>query len=443
MLSLPLLPPPVTLTTHHQGPFRPLPEDVTINANSAANQAHNPQLRAQQQRRDEERKAHNLQSPLVLLAADEAAIAHRKAAIRHLGAYWIRPPGVSKTLQAMSEEEAERLELEEIQRQERGLADMQAQQQVEEARQRAAETAAQPALEDGEERDLDAEIPDADEDGEEDDDDDDEDEDLDATGEISVSFNETSVVEGSFLDPSWQRNPRNALHQGDEAEHTDVEQMHYLEEAELNGAARDEQALGIERDLDLEQDLDDEIPEADENDYDRDLDDSIPEAGSYQHTDTELEDSDSEAIDSSLLPSAPPIITLPEPQSFIAQSSVRRSTRSTRSNRLQAAPVLPPPMLSSSPVPAVNGRRYSGTRPVPNNAFPLARSRGVGGLQERMRAHLTGSNAETDLLSRSPGTWNLSSSIIESSFIGSSPVMTRNARGRGRGGNARAVRREG
>ncbi|KAF2840404.1 hypothetical protein M501DRAFT_1002756 [Patellaria atrata CBS 101060] len=66
-----------------------------------------------------------------------------------------------------------------------------------------------------------------------------------------LTFNEESLIEGSML------------------EH-DVEHMLDMEEAEMEGV--------LEEQRDLE----------------RDLDDDVPEAGSYQHTDTELEDSSSE-----------------------------------------------------------------------------------------------------------------------------------------------------
>ena len=57
-----------------------------------------------------------------------------------------------------------------------------------------------------------------------------------------------------------------------EGSHVSGNDEHYavMEEAELTGAARDEEDLGIE--------------------HERDLDDSVPEAGSYQHTDTYVED---------------------------------------------------------------------------------------------------------------------------------------------------------
>ena len=327
MLSLPLIAPqPNTIQTH----FRPRSDSPSPAT------AQQPHQRQQQQRRDEERKAHNARSPLALLAADEAAIAQRKAAIRNFGAYWIRPPGVSKTLQATTEELAERAEQEEMTRQEQGLRDMQAQQQLEEARARAAEAAGEAGAGEAEdERDLDDDIPEAE---------------ASAVEAEDVTFNEDSMVEGSqFVEGG-----------------VDQEQYAVMEEAELTGAAREEEELGIE--------------------HDRDLDDSVPEAGSYQHTDTEVEDSSSDS----------------ELQDSFAAQSARRSVRSS-------------------------GR----TAPLTQTSAVTMSGALQGGLQDRIRAQ-TGAEA----LARSSGSLNLSSSLLDTSFVGSSPVVQRaqqGGRGRGRG----------
>lgn len=334
MLSLPLIPPQEDYSTWLRSSNRPRAESPPP-ANPAQGQNQNPhQHRQQRQQRDEERRQQQARSPLALLAADEAAIAQRKAAIRNFGAYWIRPPGVPKTLQAMTEEELERREQEELERQERGMMDMQAQQQLAEAQARAAETMAEQEDPDApEERDLDDEIPEAE------------------VTEGEVTFNEDSMMEGSMLEQQEQ------------------EQYAELEEAELTGAARDEEDLGIERDLD----------------------DDVPEAGSYQHTDTEAEDSSSDQ-DSS------------EVQDSFAQQSARPSTRSSARQQQQQMSAVQTPALS------------------------------MGSLQERMRAQV----GAADSLPRSPGSLNLSSSVLESSFVGSSPMIQRaNQGGRGRGGRGR------
>lgn len=162
------------------------------------------------------------------------------------------------------------------------MMDMQAQQEAEEARARAAENA-DGAGDEGEEeeRDLDEEIPDADadveeemsdedlsaSDEEEEEDEDEQERDLDDEVPVAadVSFNDESLLENSFMPVA------------DDEQRLLQQQERYarLEEAELTGIAQDEADLGIERDLD----------------------DSVPEAGSYQHTDSELEDSSDEEED--------------------------------------------------------------------------------------------------------------------------------------------------
>ncbi|KAL1306531.1 hypothetical protein AAFC00_005222 [Neodothiora populina] len=252
------------------------------------------------------------------LAADEASIAQRKHNISHFGAGWVKPPGVGKTLAAELEERAEREEQAALERREQMMADLAARQELEEARARAEQTAAAAAAADaaggtaegedgGEgERDLDDEIPDADEEGGEYDDDEDEDEDEDEDDEEEdmsdmdvhahendqsysahenahaaaaasaigeVTFNDqSSLLEGSFL-PADEDDDEQQLADQEAKEEEELQrqlQQRYarLEEAELTGVARDEADLGIERDLD----------------------DSVPEAGEYQHTDTELDE---------------------------------------------------------------------------------------------------------------------------------------------------------
>lgn len=321
MLSLPLIHPHEIDSTWLRGSYQPRAESPPPVNGQTPHQTHR-----QRQLREGEKKQQHAKSPLAILAAEEAAIRQRKAAVRGFGAQWIRPIGFPKTLQAQTEEEVERLEMLEEQRRNQGLDDLQAQQQLLETQQQAQEHAAQEEAneEDGEEEevDLDAEIPDA-----------------DATG-LDVTFNEDSMMEGSQMDPAEQN----------------ADEYAEMEEAELTGAARDEE------DLDM--------------DLDRDLDDSVPEAGSYQHTDTELEDTESES-------------ELQE-DSFTSRSAARSARM---------------------PAPA--------TRPGLD----------MGGLQERMRAQV----GLADSLPRSPGSLNLSSSIMESSMMGSSPVMQRgNAAGRGR-----------
>ncbi|CAK3861326.1 kinesin K39 [Lecanosticta acicola] len=332
MLSLPLIPPQGDNSTWLRTTFRPRSDSPPPVNGHNAHQAH--RLR---QQREEEKKAYNARSPLSLLEQDEASIMRRRGNIADFGATWIRPPGVPKTLQAMHEEEIERQEQLEIERQEAGMRDLQAQQQLAEAQAQAEAQEATAAEEEeaGEavEVDLDAEIPEA-----------------DMTG-AEVTFNEDSMMEGSQVETTEQDTAEQGVEYAE------------MEEAELTGAARDEEDLGLERDLD----------------------DSVPEAGSYQHTDTEVEDTDSE--------------------SELQNSFVGRTAPRAARTPLQRGQMGPPPIAT--------------------------------GLQERMRQQVSAADA----LPRSPGSLNLSSSTLDSSLVGSSPVMQRgNVGARGRGGRSRRGR---
>jgi hypothetical protein len=194
------------------------------------------------------------------LLADERAIEQRKLNLRRFGAGWLRPPGVAKTFQARLDEEQERREQAEVARREAQMAELAA---------AAAQQEQVPVEVLEEERDLDDEVPDADAEvteSEEDDDDDDDDEDEEEEeeeGNVTVEpsrFGEDSMLENSLVG-------------GDGFSPARAERYLDAEDAELDGRAQDMRDLGVERDLDEE----------------------IPEAGSYEHTDTEEETSDSDS----------------------------------------------------------------------------------------------------------------------------------------------------
>lgn len=217
-------------------------------------------------------------STIAALKADESLIQQHKVGIARFGATWIKPPGVSKTLQAETEERQEREEQEIMARREQMMLDMQAQQEAEEARQRAAAGEAVDEQADDSVRDLDDDIPDgsmgmdgdlsAEEEGGGLTEDDSMSED-EQTTEADVTFNDGSLIEGSMLQTG-------AMQEGDEENAAVQREVHEQEryaalaEAELIGVPQDELDLGMEGNLD----------------------DSVPEAGSYQHTDTELDDDD-------------------------------------------------------------------------------------------------------------------------------------------------------
>ncbi|SMY28477.1 unnamed protein product [Zymoseptoria tritici ST99CH_1A5] len=399
MFSLPLLPPstiPSPHTLHHHRPRSPSPPPS------------GPQTARHRQSRDEAKRLLHARSALATLTFEESQIAARKTSVRTYGATWIRPPGVPKTLQAMTEEEAERVEAEEEERRARGVADLEAQQALQEARE-----AAEEAGEEGEgERDLDDDVPDAEEDAGDMDGEDEEDgtEERDLDDEVpdaddgqeegtvgSVTFNEESMLGGNSLlhngSPTSPTSPHYTDDEGDESNWQQQEEAARLEVAELTGAAQDLEDLGLDMDRDLDADEDDhglgmsrDLDADSEMAGERNLDDSVPEAGSYQHTDTEASLSSDE--ESGLR------------SSFIG--ATRASARSLRSGRALRTPALD----------AQSGN----------------------GLQARMRSQVQVADG-LDL------SLNLSSSIVESSMVeGSSPVLQRNAGGRGRGARGRGGR---
>ncbi|RAR02716.1 anaphase-promoting subunit 15 mnd2 [Stemphylium lycopersici] len=238
---------------------------------------------------------HNQNLLLSSLNADENTISQRKLNVRRFGAGWLRPPGVTKTLQAMRDEELEKEEQEMMQRREQVMMDLAAAQQDaanEEQRERGEMEEEAGA---GEvERDLDDEVPEAEssmsdssadadsssaeeeEHEEEEDEEEEEEGGSEVSGEVqeesTVPFNEDSFIEGSMME-------------------AEVSHMLEMEEAEMAGVLQDE----------------------------RDLDDDVPEAGSYEHTDSELEDSSD--VDNSVLPPG------------LASARSRRSTRRRSSGR--------------------------------------------------------------------------------------------------------------
>ncbi len=175
----------------------------------------------------------------------------------------------------MKDEELEKEEQEMIRRREQVMDDLHAAQE-EAANERAREQADQMEDQEEGERDLDDEVPEA------------EASDSDASASDSdsasgtedgqnttVPFNEDSFIEGSMLE-------------------AEVSHMLEMEEAEMAGVLQDE----------------------------RDLDDDVPEAGSYEHTDSELEDSSD--IDTS---------GLPQMSSARSRRSARRTSGRTSTGR--------------------------------------------------------------------------------------------------------------
>ncbi|OAL55457.1 hypothetical protein IQ07DRAFT_582941 [Pyrenochaeta sp. DS3sAY3a] len=274
---------------------------------------------------------------LATLSNDENMIEQRKQNVRRFGAGWLRPPGVAKTLQAMKDEEVEREEQEMMQRREQVMLDLAAAQQDAANQEEREQNDQLDGQDDGGERDLDDEVPDAErsdsEASNEDTDSDTSDHSNDAN-DTTVPFNEDSFIEGSMLE-------------------AEVSRMLEMEEAEMSGVLQDE----------------------------RDLDEDVPEAGSYEHTDSELEDSSD--IDTSGLP--------------ISNMGSAMTTRSRRSMR------------------RLSGRRSSGRR---SSGLP------TGTPAVRFAQGIAPVNLGVDLgQGRSSFGMDGSSSILEgSSFLRSSPA---------------------
>ncbi|KAF2855304.1 hypothetical protein T440DRAFT_464571 [Plenodomus tracheiphilus IPT5] len=220
---------------------------------------------------------------LTALTNDENMIEQRKQNVRRFGAGWLRPPGVAKTLQAMKDEELEKEEQEMMQRREQVMMDLSAaQQEAANAEQR--EQGEQMEGQEDEERDLDDEVPEAEASDSDASRSADSDSDIDSNEsgsdeghDTTVPFNEDSFIEGSMME-------------------AEVSHMLEMEEAEMAGVLQDE----------------------------RDLDDDVPEAGSYEHTDSELEDS-SDVDNSMVLP--PPMGSVQSRRSARRVSGRRSSGR--------------------------------------------------------------------------------------------------------------------
>lgn len=218
-------------------------------------------------------------SQLAQLRADEHIIQLRKFNVMRFGAGWLRPPGVTKTLQSKLEEAQEHLEQMEMQRRDAALR---AQEEA------AAHAAGRPVgfdgtLPDQEERDLDAEVPDGDGSTIASDD--------EAENTANVTFHEESLVQGS---PAVLR--RVALQ---------------MEDAELDGRLQDERDMAMEGDLD----------------------DDVPEAGSYEHTDTE--DEDDSSSDEDAIELQPPLSQMRSPAR--RNAGIRLSIRSDNSETLASS----------------------------------------------------------------------------------------------------------
>ncbi|KAL8730086.1 MAG: hypothetical protein Q9166_004285 [cf. Caloplaca sp. 2 TL-2023] len=222
---------------------------------------------------------------LTSLRHDEILIRNRKANIRRFGAGWLRPPGVPKTLQGMVDERAEREEQELTAQREQAMMEAQAAAEEEAALEAVGPEggmmpvgpdgrlirvgAGQQGQEEGEGdegeddmRDLDDMVPDA-----------------------------SAVME---VHEGWESS--------DEDEEEEEEGSQENEGLSRGVDEGGEVSLALDADLLGHQHSFTGAGEEGEGDYNlpgmlegegRDLDEDVPEAGSYQHTDTEVEDESS------------------------------------------------------------------------------------------------------------------------------------------------------
>lgn len=255
----------------------------------------------------------------------------RRLNVQNYGSGWLRPPGVPKTLHQLREEKREQEEHQEAMRRE---------QLAQELAEAEAEANPENGMMDDVQldgaQDLDDEIPDADDEfGLHDDDDDDDDEeededdlDEDEGGEAEEDADESVLREerqNDLMAARMRMNDdafREALARGDpdgegiyggDEEIEEEEQGHMLDEDDFAQEGTDD-GLGV----DMDADLDDDIPEA--------------ESGGYEHTDSEAEftssseEQDDDDEDDADISFAPRSAALAPPQSPTLQgrSSIGR-----------------------------------------------------------------------------------------------------------------------
>ncbi|KAI2788389.1 hypothetical protein POX_e06404 [Penicillium oxalicum] len=340
MLSLPFIAPQDSheLWFGPSNPHRPSSQQLSGPESNPLQQPHPPPHRRNHASQTTHQRNHRsaflpprtADLSLSALQAEERNLRARKNTIACFGSSWIRPAGCAKTMLGMKEEEAER---------EEALAALAAEQ---EAAALAAATAAAGGMdadelgltmgEEGEERDLDAEIPDADEEG--------------LVEEGEEGFEE----DGSYM----ERDLDDEIPEGYPGE--DEEEDGY---ADTSGLYAEE----VEEDFDQQPDLDADVPEAEGgsalDDYEdeeenedgqdanltRDLDDDIPDAdqsGEWQHTDTEDEfDEDEENHEQSL-------VSIPGNVFRQRMDNCRTSTSTPNSRGLPTPPLMRRPRPSGS-----------------------------------------------------------------------------------------------
>jgi hypothetical protein len=114
------------------------------------------------QQAQQRRPTHRTSTVLASLAEDENNLEKRKSNVQRFGAGWIRPPGIAKTLQAITDEEHEKHEQEIMARREQAMLDLAAaQQEAANAEERVDREEMEHNGEMEEERDMDDDVPEA------------------------------------------------------------------------------------------------------------------------------------------------------------------------------------------------------------------------------------------------------------------------------------------
>lgn len=360
--SLPSLPPPAAslLPVLHDR------QNLDSTNPSAGQNSPLTQQQQQQQQQQQRRTRGTLQniyarSQLAILSNEEQALEQRKHAIQTFGYSWLKPPGCNKTMLGRREEEIEREEVErqlrEVELQERNAAEIEeAERTAEQQHQRAQEDRGEIITGEDGDRDLDEDVPDMDaQDNFEDDEDEEEDLDDDipeADGGYAYDTTrdpDTESEENEFASSSQLHSfpPARSLHR---SEH-DIEDYERAEQEAIAHQMLDEDELGVG---DEDRDLDDDVPDMD--DGDQDLDDDIPDAddeedGGWEHTDTELEESD---MDISVMP---PGVTTTHRNSMLPPSSSMGRQRRRGHTRQSTA--------SQQSDSGIGLRRSSGNVPLP------------------------------------------------------------------------------
>ncbi|KAK8226832.1 hypothetical protein HDK77DRAFT_117261 [Phyllosticta capitalensis] len=286
MLSLPPIIPREDLSAWHSSPH--LRPHSPLSQNNPPHQLlERPHGHPHQNRRCQPTRS----AALAALVNDENIIEQRKLNVRRFGAGWLRPPGIAKTFQAAEDEALEREEQEVLAQREAAMMDLanaQEQREEEMRRREMIERDAEAGSQDGD-QDLDADVPNLDEDipegGLSGESDDDEDEEENSEEDEEDDEGEDDGEEDDEEEESGEEESVEEVTEMTEAHDVTFNEESMYGDASLLAEDQDEDPEDAQQWVEREEaemagDLQDE----------RDLDDDIMEAGSYEHTDTELED---------------------------------------------------------------------------------------------------------------------------------------------------------